>query len=344
MPTQPENLTPHESVLWRISISSLERFYLPEAGILARCLVWDGRELCPASGPSPRNTAEVAKALYRLRRGGFSCPLDPDVLMERIVEEYLPDLTYPDVALVLWADTLGDGRYLPALWEALRRRFPSDASDTMELAWTLSALCHYLPVATIPTDVAALAHAICRKIARNHSRTTGLFYASGSREGWLRRRHASASLSSQAYAIQALVLYARVFDVPEALPQAQNCADALCTHQGPLGQWWWMYDVPAGEVREPYPVYSVNQDSAIPMALGELARIAGASRYQARVALGISWLFGENELRTSLVDDDAGVIWRAIRRHDGAFTILREMYSYHPGRCLYALCSKAFGP
>ena len=342
-PSAPESLTPRESILWQTCTSSLKRFYLPDAGILARRLIWEGQGLRPTSEPSPRNTVEVAKALYLLRAGGFPCPLDPDALMERVVGQYLPGLEYPDVALALWADALGDGRHLPALWQALRQRFSPRASETMELAWTLSALCHYFPVAKTPNEVAALAHTIWKEIARNQARATHLFHASNSREGWLRRRSPIANLSSQTYTVQALALYSRTFDVPDALRQAQRCADAFCAHQGPLGQWWWIYNVRNGEVHEPYPVYSVNQDSAIPMALGELERATGDARYRVRVALGLSWLFGENELRTSLVDENNGVIWRAIQRENGQFTILREMFSYHPGRCLYALTSKALG-
>jgi hypothetical protein len=342
-PSEPEGLTPHESLLWRTCTSSLKRFYLPDAGILARRLIWDGQELCPAPEPSPRNTAEVAKALYLLRRGDFPCPLDPDALMERVVNRYLPELEYPDVALALWADALGGGRHFPVLWQALRRRFPSGASDTMELAWTLSALCHTFPKSTAAAEVAALARLIGKKIARNQSQVTGLFYASSRREGWLRRRSALASLSSQTFAVQGLALYARAFNVPEAMQRARRCADAFCGRQGPLGQWWWVYDVYTGEVREPYPVYSVNQDSAVPMALGEL-EWSGEPRYAEAATRGLSWLFGENELGTSLVDEKAGVIWRAILKQNGKFTILREMYSYHPGRCLYTLCSRALRP
>jgi hypothetical protein len=213
----------------------------------------------------------------------------------------------------------------------------------MELAWTLSALCHTFPKSSAAAEVAALAHLIGKKIARNQSQVTGLFYGSGRREGWLRRRSALASLSSQTYAVQGLALYARVFNVPEAMQRARRCADAFCALQGSLGQWWWLYDVSTGAVRDCYPVYSVNQDSAVPTALGEL-EWTGEPRYAAAATRGVSWLFGENELGTSLVDEKAGVIWRAIEKQNGKFTIVREMYSYHPGRCLYTLCSRALGP
>lgn len=339
---QPDNLTAQESALWRTCLSSLERFYLPDAGILSRKVVWDGEVLRPAPEPSPRNTAEVAKALYLLRRHGFACQLDPDALMEQLVKRYLPALEYSDVALALWADAFGGGRHLSVLWEALLQRLPPSASDTMELAWTLSALCHFFPVAGVSGKVTSLARGIYAKIAGNQSPATGLFSTSGRLRGWLRRRDRSASLVSQTSAVQALALYRQVFHVPEALARAERCAETLCRLQGPQGQWWWIYDVEVGKVTAAYPVYSVNQDAAVPMALGELHKAGGHARYGANTVRGLTWLFGDNELTTSLVDEAAGVIWRAIDRPNGVFRIVREMYSYHPARCLYWLCSDRF--
>lgn len=341
-PLQPDNLAAHKSALWRTCISSLERFYLADAGILSRKVVWNGVGLRPTAEPSPRNTAEVVKALHLLRRHGFACRLDPDALMDELVKRYLPALAYADVALALWADALGGGRHLSVLWEALLQRLPTSASDTMELAWTLSALCHFFPVAAEPNAVATLAHRIREKIAQNQSPATGLFHASARRRGWLRRRDRSASLVSQTSAVQALALYAQAFRVPEALERPDRCAEAVCGLQGPQGQWWWTYDVQAGNVTTPYPVYSVNQDAAVPMALDELHKAGGHARYRANIIRGLAWLFGDNELTTSLVDEATGVIWRAVDRSNGNFRIVREMYSYHPARCLYWLCSDRF--
>lgn len=54
---------------------------------------------------------------------------------------------------------------------------------------------------------------------------------------------------------------------------------------------------------------------------------------------GIAWLFGENEVRGPLVDEKIGVIWRCVECDDnGTFAVKREMFSYHPARCLFWLC------
>lgn len=343
LPAQPDDSNAYKSTLWRTCISSLERFYLADSGILSRRVVWDGQMLRPTPEPSPRNTAEVVKALYLLRQRGFACQLDPDVLLEQLVKRYLPVLEYPDVALALWADVLGGCHHLSALLEALWQRIPRGASDTMELAWTLSALCHAFRVASARDDIADRAPGIYEKIAGNQSLATGLLHSSRYRRGWLHRRDRSTSLAAQATAVQALALYAQVFRAPEALKQAERCAETLCRLQGPQGQWWWVYDVKAGEVTAPYPVYSVNQDAAVPMALDEVHAAGRHARHRMNIASGLAWLFGNNELATTLVDEAAGVIWRAIDSSDGHFRIVREMHSYHPARCLYWLCSDRTG-
>ena len=337
--SEPERLSPHELCLWRTCISSLPRFYLPEAGILARRVAWSGQELHATAEPSPRNTAEVAKALYRLRSAHYSPPLDPDALMDGIVDRYLMELEYPDVALALWADAVGTGRYFSILWKTLLTRLHAGASETMELSWTLSALCNCAKLSSA-SNVAALAHGVAKRIACNQG-PTGFFYGSAHRKGWLRRRAVRTSLSSQTYAIHALSAYGRIFDVPEALRSARRCADAFCGLQGPLGQWWWIYDVAEGIVLDSYPVYSVNQDAAVPLAFSELEPKLD-SKYNLAASRGLLWLFGENELATSLVDEQLGVIWHGIEKKKEGFNIVREMYSYHPGRCLYMLCSRAF--
>ena len=333
------------SLLWRTCIMLLKRFYLPEVGILARSLVWDGATW-KITEPSPRNTAIALVALYQLRHCGFALPLDTDTLIERLITKYIqveathvsPQLDYSDVALTLWADATGDNRYLSLLWKVLERRIPGDATQTMELAWALSALCHYFSVAENPGSVKKLAQHLYRRIVANQSPVTRMFHGSAQREGWFRRRVPVATLSSQTYPIQALTFYGQIFHVPEALERAQRCADTLCRLQGPQGQWWWRYNVREGSVVEKYPVYAVNQDGAIPMALGELQRAFKDRRYETAITCGVAWLFGDNELQTSLVDEESSVIWRAIEQANGELTIVHEMYSYHPARCLYGLC------
>ncbi len=331
--------SPELSALWRTCIASLPKFRLTDVGILARRIIWDGARF-QAVEPSPRNTAEVLKALYRMRSLGCPLPLEPQPLLETLVEEYLEGLGYEDVALIIWADALGDRLYVHKLWEALRERLPDKASETMELSWTLSALCQlHHQIDQTRESVEGFAEQLYARITRNQSQRTGLFGGSSGPRNWPWRRDNTASLSSQTYAIQAMALYGQTFGVCEALERARRCADAICSLQGTSGQWWWTYDVRKSTVVQRYPVYSVNQDAAIPAALGILQRALQESRYDPYIMRGIAWLFGENEVRVALVDEKIGVIWRCVECDDhSTFAIKREMFSYHPARCLFWLC------
>lgn len=337
----PQALTPHEAALWRVCLSHLDRFLLPGAGILGRKLTWDGQRLQLVTEPSPRNTAEVARALFVLRTQGFSSAIDPDALMAALVARHLSDLEYPDIALALWADALGGAKHSAVLWQAFTARVPKPWQHTnvMYLAWAVSALCHVASVSRESMRVDSLARRLYRRLVRYQHRRTGLFHATGQRHGMLRRRDPVASLSVQTFGVQALVLYGARFSAPEALRRAEACADAFCRLQGPKGQFWRTYDVRDGRAVEHYPVYAVSQDSVVPTALDELRLATGHARYESEIARGLDWVFGNNEVAASLVDEDLGVIWRGLEQRAGTMHVIREMYSYHPGRCLYRLAA-----
>ena len=322
----------------RACIASLERFYVPEAALFARSMTWDGATWTKTA-PSPNHTANVLLALYALQRRGMTTAVDPAPVMERLVRWYADALDYTGLSFLLWADALGDGSHGAILWPALRAALPSGTSNSMHLSWVLSALCHHVAVAPVAGPVERLAGELYRRLAANQSVKSGLLYDSGVRDGWLRRRKPLGTLSSQAYSIYALALYGRVFGVPDALARAARCAAAICTQQGPQGQWWWRYDVESGIVIEKYPVYAVNQDSAMPMALLELARSTGCGSYAARIVKGVNWLFGSNELGRPLADESVGVIWRGIQEIDDRFELLPTMHAYHAARCLYTWCA-----
>jgi hypothetical protein len=271
-----------------------------------------------------------------MRSLDYPLPFEPQPLLKTLVEKYLEGLGYADVALIIWADALGDCLYVHKLWKALQERLTGKDTETIELAWTLSALCQLHQADKRPEPVESLARQHYSQIALKR---TGLFYDSSSLLDRLWRRNHVASLSAQSYAIQAMTLHGLTFGAREAVERAKFCADAICSMQGTSGQWWWNYDVRTGAVVREYPIYSVNQDAAIPAALGNLQRALQQSRYDSQIMLGIRWLFGENEVRAPLVDEDIGVIWRSVERDDnGTFAIKREMFSYHPARCLSWLC------
>jgi len=117
------------------------------------------------------------------------------------------------------------------------------------------------------------------------------------------------------YPIQALSHYYRAAGAVEAIDAAKRCAQRMCDAQGPDGQWWWHHDVRTGRVIEPYPVYSVHQDSMAPMALAALREACGQNHDPA-IDRGLGWLGYSPEIAGSLIDAQADVIWRKVARRE----------------------------
>jgi hypothetical protein len=120
------------------------------------------------------------------------------------------------------------------------------------------------------------------------------------------------SFASQVYPIHGLARFALASETD--LPgEAVRAADHLVEHQGPLGQWWWIYSTASGAVLDGYPVYSVHQDAMAFMALAPL-QILGIRSYDEELAHGLRWMFGENELSAAMVDVDHPFFSRCIER------------------------------
>jgi hypothetical protein len=141
---------------------------------------------------------------------------------------------------------------------------------------------------------------------------------------------------------------------------AEQLLTKLLSLQGPLGQWWWLYDAQSGEVVERYPVFSVHQDGMAPMALLAAARALGCD-LSATIDRTVQWIYGHNELHQDMVLREHGLILRDIHprgagrltraaqaaawsagwrsRNDERprhFVVNRECRPYHLGWILYA--------
>jgi hypothetical protein len=291
------------------------------------------------SEPSARDTAEVVRALLALGRGSADTSIDPRRVLADLVQHHRHQADAEHLALLLWADAFGGGEHAGTLTAALDDRLEAEEPSTLGWAWILSAACAAIENAGGRDREAAVARRAACALAANQHRTTGLFHPSARREGWIRRRRRTATVSSQTYAVQALSAFARrgAPESAEAADRAEACARALCGLQGPQGQWWRRYDVTRGTVVERYPVHTVNQDGGVPMALAELHRTMGDRRHAVALARGIEWVFGPNEIGQPLLDAGAGDMVSAVEEVEGGFRALRDMNVYHPARCLFAL-------
>jgi hypothetical protein len=169
------------------------------------------------------------------------------------------------------------------------------------------------------------------------------------------------TFADQIYAIYALTIFARAFQIEEPLGSALGCANSVRALQGELGQWWFLYDKRACRVVNRYPVCSLHQDGIAPVGLLALGEATGQSFHEP-VYKGLSWIAGANELGVDLRDPDRGFIWDSIdqrRRianyHEAALSFMNishgpqigslgiryEARPDHFGWLLYALCALA---
>ena len=219
-----------------------------------------------------------------------------------------------DAALVCWAAAEGGH---PELEHALQRLAALDRTerpvDVVSAAWVVSALAAARPLADVERHLAAARQ---RLLA---ARGPAIYpHTTGPSAPWYRAH--VGSFADQVYPIQALARLHRSADDPEALAVAGTVAAAICSAQGPGGQWWWHYDSRTGAVVEGYPVYSVHQHAMAPMALLDLADAGGDGQLDA-IRRGLRWLAGPPEAAQSastvqLVLDDPPITWRKVARAD----------------------------
>ena len=123
------------------------------------------------------------------------------------------------------------------------------------------------------------------------------------------------SFASQVYPVLGLCEFTLATDANPPNEVARVC-ELLVEYQGGHGQWWWLYSTRARKIIEGYPVYSVHQDAMASMALLLASRVLGKD-YRPPLIAGLRWVTGDNELGESLVDREAGLIYRAIQRRGG---------------------------
>jgi hypothetical protein len=215
-----------------------------------------------------------------------------------------------DLALTAWAGR-ATGCDTSSLWNRIAALRPdTDAHPTVEVAWTLSA--------AVFDDTAprALGERLAERLRRAFSPDAGLFPHQLGVKSSL-RAHVSC-FADFVYPTMALAQFGAAFSDRDSIVSATRAAETMSRLQGPNGQWWWHFDCRTGRVVEPYPVYAVHQDAMAPMAFFAVADAIGRD-YNAAIDRGLEWLWSSPELRgRSLVDADAGLIWRKVARREPA--------------------------
>jgi hypothetical protein len=154
-------------------------------------------------------------------------------------------------------------------------------------------------------ELGAVARALFQHLDRYYSCRSGLFYDGAT--GWRRR---FSSFATQTYLSLACYIFADWARDQRALNLAKACSIKLISLQGPQGEWPWFYYTPAGRVVDVYEVYSVHQDGMAPAWL-EHAEQHGVAGAEDALVKGFMWIFGDNQLRRSMLWRKEGLICRS---------------------------------
>jgi len=316
-------------------------------------------------GDSYRYTLISLLGLQKLRQARGIDKFNIDALLSSQIKSVGDLSSAGDAGLILWLTSLAHPRRLAEVFEILSpetllSRF-SDARSrkTTELSWLLTGLSYAKLASTnYPLFIDELARNTFQYICENYAES-GIFRHEGKNTLTGKIRGHIGVFADQVYPIYALSIYSTAFGNSDAAKMAKACADRICELQGEKGQWWWYYNADNGKVAGHYPVYSVHQDGMAPMALYAVQQII-RSDYSRNIEKGLTWIYGNNELKFNMIDRKHNMIWRCIwmgkRRRDvdllratlghkpsadhDKLRVLFECRSYHLGWLLYAFADK----
>lgn len=141
-----------------------------------------------------------------------------------------------------------------------------------------------------------------------------------------RYRRDLVSFGGTTYHLRALFEYATLADDEYALTVFDWAVRRVMALQGPRGEWPWMISVRRADIIDPYPVFSVHQDSmAMLFLLPALER--GIPGVKEAIAGSCAWVDGDNELEAKLVNEDPFFINRSIQRAETAPRLRRYLRS-----------------
>jgi hypothetical protein len=249
-----------------------------------------------------------------------------------------------------------------------------------ELAWTVYSLAKAWTDVTTSGGVlgrTALDHVKTRleeglRVLRSQRNgKTGLFACAGIPHGSGRFRDrmktTTGFFDSQVYGAMALAEAGKTLEDGALLKEARETIGTILRLQGSGGEWPWHYDIRSGAIIDPYPIFSVHQDGMGPMMLLDVGESLKMD-FQPAVERSLQWIFGDNELNVSLIDENMELIWRGIRRKGlsqyalqasrvlhyyempavaqwvnsvPGVTIQYECRPYHLGWALYAFCRRS---
>lgn len=295
-----------------LALGGLQQMYYPDQKFFCyRAELQNGALV--KRGVSRTNTLITLIGLQKAEQTGFPRPFDTEPAIKNAQTIFGQLDKIGDVGLFFWLASL-----IPSIMTRIHvskadllAGFSNckDARErrTMELAWFLAGLSEYAIATGDSIKLSDIAKKTLTLLLANQE-ASGLFrhsFPGGSISGFLRSR--IASFADQIYPIYALSRCQVAFGFKESGVSAINCAEKLCSQQGPLGQWWWHYDAVNGGVIRRYPVYSVHQDGMAPMALVALGQITGEIPSKS-IESSLAWVAGKNECSIDMRSERHSVI------------------------------------
>ncbi len=269
-------------------------------------------------GQSPRYTMMTLLGLQKYKATGAKPRFDLDAILTGLLSSTAWVDNLGDLGLLLWTCALLRPCAVEELCDrlnvksALARFSEAGRGSTMELSWFLAGVCHSALAGAADDELlSSLAFETHRRVACNQGQQ-GIFGHQSSESNLIRSmRTRVGTFADQVYPIYGFSRFAQAFGVKTAVQDALRCASAICSLQGPLGQWWWHYDQLTGGVIGQYPVFSVHQAGMAPMALLTLSEVSGVD-FSSYIDRGLRWLYGANELNRDFRDFNSNLIWRSI--------------------------------
>jgi len=303
-----------------LAIRVLPRMFPDDGGLFAFRLRRDGGS-DRLEGVSPRYTAIVLIAAATESPDVVNAILkgrDARTVCDHLIDAVSRTNDIGEAALALWAARLHAHDRAREALARVRSLDPVEGRwPTVEVAWCLTALTATSAVTGAQNNAGdeSLATRIAARLLASFHRESGMFshWPSGASGGGIRAH--VACFADLVYPIQALSNFYQATGTDRAIDAARRCAATMCALQGQRGQWWWHFDVRTAKVVERYPVYAVHQDAMGPMALFSLEDATGEAHHDA-VRKSIEWLATPVEIKRSLIDSDADVIWRKVARRE----------------------------
>lgn len=140
----------------------------------------------------------------------------------------------------------------------------------------------------------ALAHRLYQALVERYCGRSPLFC-----DGPNGYRGLFGTFATQTYLTLACYHYGEFAGKLAPINIANACTKRLIELQGPQGEWPWLLDARTGCVLDFYEVYSVHQYGMAPAFL-ELAERHGVIAARDALVKGFEWMFGNNQLGTSM--------------------------------------------